>query len=128
MEIDLTKNGVSLLFTSHDRRFIENTATRFWWVNEGVMTEILDPGEYFDRITSLDFATAGEEHSSASTSQSQVSQQLEEEQVLERMCELESLIEQDLARKPKFQKPAKQEAWRTELACLNGWLNEQSSA
>jgi len=43
----------------------------------------------------------------------------DEEQILARMVELESLLEADLARKPRFQKPKSQEAWRQELVQLN---------
>ena len=38
---------------------------------------------------------------------------------LERLCELEQLLAQDLARKPRHQKPASQQAWLAELECLN---------
>ena len=43
----------------------------------------------------------------------------DEEQILARIVELESLLEADVARKPRFQKPKLQEAWREELDQLN---------
>jgi ATP-binding cassette subfamily F protein 3 len=42
-----------------------------------------------------------------------------EEQILDRIVELESLLEADLERKPRFQKPKSQEAWREQLVQLN---------
>ena len=38
---------------------------------------------------------------------------------LERLCELEQLLAEDLARKPRHQKPASQQAWQAELERLN---------
>ncbi|MNT23944.1 hypothetical protein D3C72_1593910 [compost metagenome] len=38
---------------------------------------------------------------------------------LERLCELEQLLAEDLARKPRHQKPASQQAWLAELERLN---------
>ena len=38
---------------------------------------------------------------------------------LERLCELEQLLAEDLARKPRYQKPASQQMWQAELAQLN---------
>lgn len=41
------------------------------------------------------------------------------ERQLERLCELEQLLAEDLARKPRHQKLASQQAWREELASLS---------
>ena len=43
----------------------------------------------------------------------------DDELLLERIVELEALLEADRARKPKFQKPKLQQAWAEELASLN---------
>jgi hypothetical protein len=43
----------------------------------------------------------------------------EEERVLRLLVELEDLPKQDMARKPKFLRPKKQEGWCLELAMLN---------
>jgi heme-transporting ATPase len=45
---------------------------------------------------------------------------------LERLCELEQLLAEDLARKPRHQKPASQQAWQAELAQLNQTLGISS--
>jgi len=38
---------------------------------------------------------------------------------LERLCELEQLLAEDMARKPRHQKPASQKMWQDEIAQLN---------
>ena len=42
-----------------------------------------------------------------------------EEEILARLVELETLLAADLARKPRFQKPALQKKWQDEIALLN---------
>ena len=49
------------------------------------------------------------------------------EALLERIVELERLLEEDAARKPKFQKPGRQAAWKQELAELNARLDAVGS-
>jgi ATPase subunit of ABC transporter with duplicated ATPase domains len=123
LEHDLAKSGISLLFTSHDRRFIESTATRYWWIRDGMLTEIHDPQPYFESMQ----ATAGLHSSSPGAATTaplaDVIELLDEDRLLERICELEELISQDKARKPKFQKPAKQETWQKELTLLTDQLS-----
>jgi ATP-binding cassette subfamily F protein 3 len=47
-----------------------------------------------------------------------------EAEVLERIIELEQKLSDDLARKPKYQKPKLQLQWQAELAVLNSRLEE----
>ncbi len=116
LENDLIQDGISLLFTSHDQRFIENIATRYWWIDDVQLREIHDLSEYFSCIkdqqlipmpgspvdNSLPTGIAGEHP-------------VDEEMLLERLCELEQLLAKDRARKPKFQKPERQQQWQAEL-------------
>ncbi|WP_193188720.1 hypothetical protein [Vibrio navarrensis] len=46
----------------------------------------------------------------------------DEEQFLERLLQLEILLEEDLVRKPKHQKPQLQQQWREEIASINAQL------
>jgi hypothetical protein len=46
-----------------------------------------------------------------------------EEQLLAQLIELEEKLEADLNRKAKFQKPAKQEAWRKDIERLKQQLD-----
>ncbi|MBJ7556958.1 ABC-F family ATP-binding cassette domain-containing protein [Marinomonas spartinae] len=125
LESDLTQEGISLLFTSHDQRFIENIATRFWWIHNGQLVELHDSDVYFtsqgDDAGSkpsafTDASPLFPEESVATAAMT------EDERILERICELERLLEEDLARKPKRQKPAKQQQWQKELNVLNQQL------
>ena len=126
LETDLAQNGISLLFTSHDQRFIENIATRFWWVNNGALLEIHDSSSYFEALNNSKIdakhqpTAISPELEQKEFSSKVVAQELDnEERWIERICELEQLLEDDLARKVKFQKPTLQQQWREELALLN---------
>jgi ATPase subunit of ABC transporter with duplicated ATPase domains len=130
LEDDLTRGDISLLFTSHDQRFIETIATRYWWIHENRLVELHDPSEYFNSMngepepaqgtkTLLGSGSTGNSELRSSTMTSTEPEESDEERVLNRIIELEELLDQDLARKPKFQKPLKQEEWRKELEGLN---------
>lgn len=120
LEEDLKQDGLSLLFTSHDQRFIENIATRYWWIHDGALIEVHDPSHYVQSMSESpeQVARRGTEASIASTTDDGAKTGADEEQILGRIIELEDLLRQDLGRKPKFQKPKKQEEWRLELDCL----------
>ncbi|MEJ2090028.1 MAG: ABC-F family ATP-binding cassette domain-containing protein, partial [Gammaproteobacteria bacterium] len=48
LEAQLAESGATLLMTSHDRRFIDNVATRFLLISNGSLTEIHDPETFYD--------------------------------------------------------------------------------
>jgi ATPase subunit of ABC transporter with duplicated ATPase domains len=116
LESDLQQTGISLLFTSHDQRFIENIATRFWWIHEAQLVEIHDPSLYFDSMNDLSTSPIG---SSGSDMRSQSvdlkASANDEDALLERVCRLEQLLDDDRTRKPKFQKLKLQQQWQSEL-------------
>ncbi|MEM7563887.1 MAG: ABC transporter ATP-binding protein, partial [Pseudomonadota bacterium] len=113
LENDLQQSGLSLLFTSHDQRFIENIATRFWWIRNQKLIEIHDPALYFDYLEELSGTSSDDSDVAPGGADTEVL--TTEEIMLERMCELEKLLSEDLARKPKFQKPERQHQWQSEL-------------
>jgi ATPase subunit of ABC transporter with duplicated ATPase domains len=123
LEADLTQAGLSLLFTSHDRRFIEQVATRYWWIHQGQLIEIHDLS-FYDQA--LDEQASGGAPSStaggAAEEQAGWSEQ-HPDQLLERVIELEQLLADDLARKAKFQKPQRQRQWQQELDELTARLD-----
>ena len=47
----------------------------------------------------------------------------DEDAMLERACELERLLAEERARKPRFQKPKRQQQWQAELDSLLERLN-----
>jgi ATP-binding cassette, subfamily F, member 3 len=116
LEGDLLQNGISLLFTSHDQRFIQTVANRFWWIHNGQMHELHDPDEYFNSLQEMDLAGGSQTvatHKNIVSVDDQMSH--DEEEVLARIVELETLLEQDQARKAKFQKPERQKEWSAEI-------------
>ena len=125
LEIDLVKPGISLLFTSHDQRFIQNIATRFWWIHNGTLTELHDSDVYFHSLaqdTLAAPAALNKKNTDRGTENAGGISDQDEERILERICQLEQWLADDLARKPKFQKPAKQQLWQEELDKLNAVL------
>jgi ATPase subunit of ABC transporter with duplicated ATPase domains len=119
LEEDLIQAGVSLLFTSHDQRFIENIATRYWWIHNGTLIEVHDPAAYFQSMNEQLKSASNSEQITQNEDVAAVDLETDEERALSRIIELEELLEQDLARKPKFQKPKKQEEWRMEIIELS---------
>jgi len=121
LESDLSKEGISLLFTSHDQRFIENIATRYWWIHNSELVEIHDPAPYFSSMLESQDSSIliGDGAGSVIGESSAGVLNGSEDDMLQRICELESLLEQDQSRKAKFQKPKKQLEWQLELDELN---------
>ncbi|MGX9699801.1 ABC-F family ATP-binding cassette domain-containing protein [Janthinobacterium lividum] len=103
------------LLVSHDRDLIETACNRFWVVADGGLEEWLDAASAYARLSLEDGQASTPaprvEHASAVLTDIDVQ--------LERLCELEQLLAEDLARKPRHQKPASQQAWLAELECLN---------
>jgi len=115
LEQQLIDSGATLLITSHDRRFIERIASRWWWINQESVREVHDLETFYTAITDdpqIKAHGAGQDDSLETNSDSQV---LSEDKALERIETLEKLLTEDRARKKKFQKPAKQHAWEMEL-------------
>lgn len=114
----------SALLVSHDRSLIEQSCNRFWFIENGSLTEYLTAEEVYQRVTDTSPKSAISHHShdaqaiNASTSSDTQS----EEQMLERLLELESLLEADLGRKPKHQKPAIQRKWQQEIEEITAQL------
>lgn len=112
------------LLVSHDRDLIETACNRFWVVADGRLEEWLDAASAYARLSLEDGqAPAGAprvETAALAPAQTDVDVQLE------RLCELEQLLAEDLARKPRHQKPVSQQVWRAELAQLNRALGVTS--
>jgi ATPase subunit of ABC transporter with duplicated ATPase domains len=105
LEAQLLASPAAMLITSHDRQFLDNVAQRFFWVRDGGLLEVSSPTEFYlapDESVELPRA-----HASLRS--------MPPDDPLERIVELEDLLEADRARKPKFQKPERQAAWQAEL-------------
>jgi len=112
------------LLVSHDRDLIETACNRFWVVADGQLEEWLDAASAYARLSAEDgqapLPLPRVETAALAPAQTDVDVQLE------RLCELEQLLAEDLARKPRHQKPASQQAWQAELAQLNQTLGISS--
>ena len=110
------------LLVSHDRDLIETACNRFWVVADGQLEEWPDAASAYARLSVEDGLALTPvprvEHASAVLADVDVQ--------LERLCELEQLLGEDLARKPRHQKPASQQAWLAELERLNQALGISS--
>ena len=106
------------LLVSHDRDLIETACNRFWVVADGQLEEWPDAVSAYARLSVEDGQALTPvprvEHASAVLADVDVQ--------LERLCELEQLLAEDLTRKPRHQKPASQQAWLAELERLNQTL------
>lgn len=130
LEEQLQTSGACLLITSHDRRFIESLAQRFLWIHEGRLQELTSPEPFYawsldqqqqqnDERTSPKLGSVPTITSMRPESDAPEAEKEDEEtRLLLRLDALETKLKEDLARKPKFQKPLKQQQWRDELAQL----------
>lgn len=118
LEQQLIESEATLLITSHDRRFIERVANRWWWINDEQLIELNGIEEFYEVVkqnaepekTSL--GAVAEKQFTVKTGS------MNEDEKLTRIDELETLLREDKARKAKFQKPKRQQVWEKELASL----------
>ena len=118
LEKQLLENNATLLITSHDRRFVDNIADRYVLIENGLLRELNDPTAFYKQNVSRKRErqlSSSDKHISNADAES-------EDQMLQRIIELESLLANDRDRKPKFQKIATQKKWQAELNTLNSQL------
>ena len=118
LEQQLIESEATLLITSHDRRFIERVANRWWWINDEQLIELNGLEEFYE-VVKQDAESARTRLGSVGEKQMNVeSGVMSEDEKLVRIDELETLLREDKARKTKFQKPQRQLVWESELASL----------
>lgn len=107
-----------VLLVSHDRHLISQSCNRFWFIDDGELSEWHD----LEAISARIQETADE--ISASKTRVKVVPEMspDSDAVLEQLLELEQRLADDLARKPKHQKPQLQAQWRKEIERLNSQL------
>ncbi|BDY04601.1 ABC-F family ATP-binding cassette domain-containing protein [Ferrimonas sp. YFM] len=117
----LSHNQGAIVMVSHDRDFIESCCNRFWLIDGQELIEINDPEQAYQRLQSV-----SQRESSASTpspaDSSEPKPALDDEALLQRLCQLEQLLADDLARKAKHQKPSKQQQWQSQIRQLTEQL------
>lgn len=118
----LTSSGATLLIIGHDRKFCNIVGNRFFMIERNKLVEIDESSVFYDSLKSSTPAITKTESVAKQESNQPVAD--DEEQMLERVMELEALLEADLVRKPKHQKPVLQKGWKVEIAKLYEALNE----
>ncbi|PAO12420.1 ABC transporter [Enterobacter roggenkampii] len=106
-----------VLLVSHDRQLISQSCNRFWLIEDGTLSEWHDAEAVFERLrerAGLVTATAPAVAATVPPSP--------HDDLLERLVALETLLEDDLARKPKHQKPQLQAQWRKEIEEIEAQL------
>lgn len=106
-----------VLLVSHDRQLIAQSCNRFWLIEDGLLREWHDAEAVFERLRERTGLMA----SSASPAVADVKAQASDD-LLERLIALETLLAEDLARKPKHQKPQLQAQWRKEIEVIEAKL------
>jgi len=115
LESQILETNATVLITSHDRRFVDIIADRFILIDQGQMKEINDPQTFYNLEAPVinNPINIAEEISDNPGN---------EDEILQRIVELETRLTEDRDRKPKFQKPKLQEQWSAEIEHLNSRL------
>lgn len=118
LEQQILATQATILVTSHDRRFIDHIADRFVLIEDQKLIEISSPDSFYQANTSQNSRV----NNTMTTNITTPGPITDEDSILERIIELETLIAEDHARKIKFQKPKMQAEWDIELKNLNTLL------
>ena len=106
-----------VLLVSHDRQLISQSCNRFWLIEDGRLSEWHDAQAVFERLRDVSGLNLAPAESAVNVRGQEPSDDL-----LERLIMLETQLEDDLARKPKHQKPLLQAQWRKEIAAITAKL------
>ncbi len=121
-------NGGAIV-VSHDRDLIELGCNRYFCIHQEQLIEHHDLDKLYRSIAQTDdgpqtaVALKPSPTVECRLTLSQSSQVDSEEELLERLIELETLLSDDLARKVKFQKPDKQREWQQEIEQISAVLD-----
>ena len=115
LEAQLLESGATLLVTSHDRRFLQAVCNRFWMIDAGRLIEVDSLDDYYDDVVGWQTSTSTPVRIAPCRPMPSWKAMM--------LCWRASmswrrLLQADLARKPKFQKPRRQAEWQQELDAL----------
>ncbi|MGP9420912.1 ABC-F family ATP-binding cassette domain-containing protein [Pseudomonas reactans] len=112
----------AVLLVSHDRTLIEQSCNRFWLIHQQCLEEWHDLAPVYailaDKQVPVTSASCDEKPEATP-----LKADSEEERLLATLVELETKLAEDLARKPKHQKPALQREWQQQIEQLNQLLD-----
>jgi ATPase subunit of ABC transporter with duplicated ATPase domains len=120
LEQQILESKATVLITSHDRRFVDTIAERYVVIHAGKLTEINNPEWFYNLDPIPQAGILGPNDKEKQVTENAPNDS--EEDILNRIVQLENLLAQDRARKAKFQKPKLQQTWTTELDALNRQL------
>ncbi|MEM1231023.1 MAG: ABC-F family ATP-binding cassette domain-containing protein [Pseudomonadota bacterium] len=129
LETQLIDSGATLVITSHDRRFLSRVCNRYLAIIDQRLVELHDLERYYAGLVPGSTPTGGKPRgvsaSVTTVADAGCADDADgEEALLARIETLETLLRDDLARKPKFQKPQRQARWREELSTLWAKLDD----
>ncbi|MBI3729440.1 MAG: ABC-F family ATP-binding cassette domain-containing protein [Burkholderiales bacterium] len=114
------------LLVSHDRDLIEQSCQEFWVVQDGRLERWLDAESAYQCLQNKPSLSQDqqERHSGQAAIPFKTTDIVfnDMELALQRLCEVEALLQADLARKPRHQKAQQQANWRKEMDSLNRLL------
>ena len=116
LEAQLRESEASAIITSHDRHFIEAVCNRFVLIDDGALVELHGVPDWSQLAMAL--PETGDRADTRPEAASAAPDVDDEDGWLARLCDLENRLAADCRRKPKHQKPAKQQQWRREIARL----------
>jgi ATPase subunit of ABC transporter with duplicated ATPase domains len=131
LEDELIRSAATLLITSHDREFLDRLATRWLWIDQGQLRELTSPAPFYQSLIAPQAGAKPAATSLAPTAETRTQAVVplaDPDAMFARIEALEELLQADLARKPKFQKPAKQQQWQAEIDQLWQQLEGSSSS
>jgi ATPase subunit of ABC transporter with duplicated ATPase domains len=99
-----------VLLVSHDRDLIASSCNRFWLIEDGELQEWHDVEAVFARLREPDAVAAP-----VAVGSSPRSPETDGDRLLAELIALETRLAEDLARKPKHQKPQLQAQWRAAI-------------
>ncbi|WEJ85502.1 ATP-binding cassette domain-containing protein [Kluyvera intermedia] len=107
-----------LLLVSHDRQLISQSCNRFWLIDDNGLSEWHDADEVYAQLRNTVRHPVVDETPTLAAENN-----LNGDDLLERLISLEQLLAEDMARKPKHQKRHLQQQWQKEIAELNHQLS-----
>ncbi|MBD2795934.1 ABC-F family ATP-binding cassette domain-containing protein [Xenorhabdus sp. 18] len=122
LESELINNEMTILITSHDRAFIDNVANRFWLIKHGKLEEITSSERYYQFLNQKVIPNQKDIIKVQEGVVDKAEILTDEEAILQRIVILEQNLAEDLARKPKHQKPKNQASWKKEIEQLYAML------
>lgn len=107
----------AVLLVTHDRMLIEKSCNRYWLVDNQQLTEWRDLSQVYTVVGDVGGLGSTSDGSAVATSSPEISQ--DEDRLLAALVALENKLKEDLARKPKHQKPELQLQWQQEIADIS---------